>query len=190
MERQRLSAECHRQPPSRATINQWGFQASGPVEIPKLLTKNANTRCSIWRRDENYLELFPQPIRVGLPTAEMRTGDFSRLKNATGDLIRIYDPLNAPHDAGGNPGAIAVPGQCGPPVEDRPGSGGGDEVLSGSERCQVCPINDMPPVTSACRSSPTISISGTGTAASTRNSAILVFNCLLNTIDRYAHFLK
>lgn len=75
-------------------VDQWGFQAAGPVEIPKLIKKNGHNALFYLVSYERYRELFPQPIRVGVPEAEMRGGDFSKLRNATGEQIRIYDPLN------------------------------------------------------------------------------------------------
>ena len=118
-------------PRAEQSINQWGFQAAGPVEIPKLLRKNAKYALFYLASYENYLELFPQPIRVGLPTAEMRTGDFSRLKNATGDGPH---PRSARAALFGESRADAVSGQCDPAVQNRPGGGCRDEVLPGSER--------------------------------------------------------
>jgi len=75
-------------------VDQPGFQVSGPVEIPKMIRKNGRNALFYLVSYEKYRELFPQPIRVGVPTPEMRNGDFSRLRNATGDQIRIFDPLN------------------------------------------------------------------------------------------------
>ncbi|MBC7926707.1 MAG: TonB-dependent receptor, partial [Bryobacteraceae bacterium] len=97
-------------PRAEQSINQWGFQAAGPIEIPKLLRKNGKYAFFYLGSYENYKELFPQPIRVGVPTAQMRAGDFSQLRNATGDLITIYDPFNPSMDAAGNPVRRPFPG--------------------------------------------------------------------------------
>ncbi len=44
-----------------------------------------------------------QPVRSSLPTLEMINGDFSNLRNASGQVITIYDPLT------GNPGQARTP---------------------------------------------------------------------------------
>lgn len=84
-------------------VNQYGFQAAGPVEIPNLIRKNRPTSFFYLVSYERYGERWPQPIRVSVPAPEMRTGDFSRLRNAAGDQVRIFDPLDATPDASGNP---------------------------------------------------------------------------------------
>lgn len=99
-----------RSPRADQLIDQIGVQAAGPVEIPKLVRKNGKYAFFYLASFEKYRELFPQPIRVSVPTAEMREGDFSRLKNATGELVRIYDPLNpSSMDASGNPVRVPFP---------------------------------------------------------------------------------
>lgn len=101
-------------PRPEQTVDQPGFQASGPIVIPKLLKKNARNQLFYLVSYEKYKELYPQPIRLGVPAPEMRRGDFSRLRNATGELIQIYDPLNAPLDAGGNPVRVPFAGNIVP----------------------------------------------------------------------------
>jgi len=96
-------------PRAEQSINQIGFQAAGPVEIPKLLKKNGRHALFYLGSYENYNEMFPQPIRLAVPTAEMKNGDFSRMRNATGEQIRIFDPLNAPLDSAGNPVRVPFP---------------------------------------------------------------------------------
>ena len=90
-------------PRPEQSINQPGFQAAGPVEIPKLIKKNGRNAFFYLASYENYKELYPQPIRVSVPEAEMRQGDFSRMRNATGELVTLFDPLNTTNDAAGNP---------------------------------------------------------------------------------------
>lgn len=97
-------------PRAEQSIDQWGFQASGPVEIPKILKKNGRFALYYLGSYEKYKELFPQPIRLAVPTAEMRNGDFSKMRNATGDLVSIFDPNNVTYDASGNPIRAAFPG--------------------------------------------------------------------------------
>lgn len=90
-------------PRAEQEVNQVGFQAAGPVEIPKLIKKNGRASFFYLASYEKYRELWPQPIRVSVPAPEMRNGDFSKLRNATGDLVRIFDPFNSTPDASGNP---------------------------------------------------------------------------------------
>ena len=60
---------------------------------------------------ENYREGTPNPLIVSYPEAEMRTGDFSKLVDASGQKITIYDPTRAPTAPRGNPHQPhAVPG--------------------------------------------------------------------------------
>ncbi len=83
------------------SVNQWGFQIDGPLYIPKFLTKNSRLKLFYLGSWEKFDELTPQPIRVSVPTTEMRGGDFSKLTNANGDLIRIFDPATGRIDASG-----------------------------------------------------------------------------------------
>ncbi|MGC4014791.1 MAG: TonB-dependent receptor [Luteolibacter sp.] len=76
-------------PPYRR--NQYGVAAGGPIVLPKLYDgKN---------RSFFYMDYFGMKERKGLtfvntvPTAANRTGDFSGFTDASGTLIRIYDPL-------------------------------------------------------------------------------------------------
>lgn len=82
-------------------VNQWGFQVDGPVRIPKLFQNDGKYRLFYLASYENYDELTPQPIRVSVPTPEMRGGNFSGLTNANGDLIRIFDPFSGRTGADG-----------------------------------------------------------------------------------------
>jgi len=83
-------------------LDQYGFQAEGPVSIPKLLKKDGNVRLFYMGALELYREGTPNPLSVSYPEPEMRTGDFSKLVNATGQKVTIYDPLTATYDANGN----------------------------------------------------------------------------------------
>lgn len=82
-------------------VNQYGFQIDGPVYIPKLLRKDSTLKLFYLASWEKYNELTPQPIRVSVPTADMRNGDFSKLTNANGDLVRIFDPASGRTDSTG-----------------------------------------------------------------------------------------
>jgi len=98
------------QPRAEQNLNQWGFQFDGPIVIPKIVGKSGKVGLFYLASFEKFQELFPQPIRVTLPTQEMRAGDFSKLTNATGDLVRIFDPFNPALDATGRPTRIPFPG--------------------------------------------------------------------------------
>ncbi|HEY1338865.1 MAG TPA: carboxypeptidase regulatory-like domain-containing protein [Bryobacteraceae bacterium] len=70
--------------------NQPGFVIDGPVRIPKLYNGKDKTFFMLnmeWIRNAS-----PLPYTASYPTAEMRTGDFSHLVNATGAPVIIYDP--------------------------------------------------------------------------------------------------
>src|SRR5262249_25303632 len=45
-------------------------------------------------------EATPQPLVLSVPEPEMRTGDFSRLRDASGRLITIYDPTTTRNVSG------------------------------------------------------------------------------------------
>ncbi len=76
-------------------LDQYGFQLDGPVYLPKLLTKNSPVKLFYLGSFENYREKTPGPLTNSYPEPEMRTGDFSKLRNATGAPIIIYDPIGA-----------------------------------------------------------------------------------------------
>jgi len=76
------------------TLDQYGFQLDGPVYLPKFLTKNSPVKLFYLGSFENYREKTPNPLSVSYPEPEMRTGDFSKLRNASNAPIIIYDPNN------------------------------------------------------------------------------------------------
>ena len=83
-------------------LDQYGFELDGPVLIPKLLKKDAPVKLFYMGAFENYREGTPNPLIVSWPQAEMRTGDFSKMKDSGGQPIPIYDPFTASYDASGN----------------------------------------------------------------------------------------
>jgi hypothetical protein len=83
-------------------LDQYGFQVDGPVRFPGLLKKDGAVKLFYMGAFENYREGTPNPLIVSYPTADMRTGDFSKLVNSTGQPITIYDPTTATYDAAGN----------------------------------------------------------------------------------------
>ena len=58
----------------------------------------------------------PNPLFVSYPEPEMRTGDFSKLKNSSGQPVIIYNPFNAVIDAAGNAQRQPFPGTSSRPT--------------------------------------------------------------------------
>src|SRR5262245_29600872 len=65
-------------------IDQYGFSADGPIWKNKTFFLFTG---------EKYREGTPAPLNSTVPTEAMKRGDFSGLVDASGNLIRIYDPL-------------------------------------------------------------------------------------------------
>ncbi|MBS1826679.1 MAG: TonB-dependent receptor [Acidobacteria bacterium] len=84
-------------------LDQYGFQVEGPVYIPKLLTKSSAVKLFYSGAFENYREGTPNPLIVSWPEKEMRGGDFSKLVNAQGQKVTLYNPFDYTLDASGNP---------------------------------------------------------------------------------------
>ena len=91
-------------------LDQYGFQLEGPLLVPKLLTKEGKIKLFYLGSFENYRENTPNPLTNSYPDAAFRNGDFSKLTNAAGVPITIYDPTNFVNDANGNPVRQAFPG--------------------------------------------------------------------------------
>ncbi|MFN3322531.1 MAG: carboxypeptidase regulatory-like domain-containing protein [Bryobacteraceae bacterium] len=91
-------------------LDQYGIQLDGPVFIPKVLRKDGKVRLFYMGQYEGYYEKWPQFLRNSYPEMEMRNGDFSKLRTATGEPITIYDPIPASLDANGNPTRQPFPG--------------------------------------------------------------------------------
>lgn len=83
-------------------LTQWGLQFSGPAYIPKIIPKNDKFQMFYLFSWDHYDELLPNPLTLSTPSPEMRAGDFSRLTNASGQPIAIYDPASGHVDASGN----------------------------------------------------------------------------------------
>jgi hypothetical protein len=78
------------QPTTTHLQDQYGGELAGPVYVPKIY--NGRDRTFFMVAFERYREIEPNPFTLSVPTAEMRTGDFSRLVQATGQPVTIYDP--------------------------------------------------------------------------------------------------
>lgn len=73
-------------------LDQYGFQVNGPVWIPKIY--NGRNRTFFLFSFEDYNEQSPNPAVRTMPTAEFLRGDFSKLTDAAGNLIPIYNPFD------------------------------------------------------------------------------------------------
>ncbi|HKE24127.1 MAG TPA: carboxypeptidase-like regulatory domain-containing protein [Bryobacteraceae bacterium] len=83
-------------------LDQYGGTVGGQIVIPKLLKRDGWAKLFYFGAFENYREGTPDPLLLSFPTAEMRQGDFSKLVDAQGRPITIYDPNTAQYDAAGN----------------------------------------------------------------------------------------
>jgi hypothetical protein len=91
-------------------LDQYGFQLEGPLVIPKLLKKDGAIRGFFLGSYEGYYEEWPQFLRNSFPEPEMRQGDFSKLVEADGRPVIIYDPITTRFDSAGNPIRDPFPG--------------------------------------------------------------------------------
>ena len=71
-------------------LDQFGVQLDGPVYLPRLY--NGRDKTFFLFNYEGYREGSPQPLVLSVPEMDMRDGDFSRLNDARGRRITIYDP--------------------------------------------------------------------------------------------------
>jgi hypothetical protein len=74
--------------------NTYGFRFDGPVWIPKLV--NGKNKLFWMVSLEGLRERNPQTQLWTVPTAEQRTGDFSKLVTNANQPVLIYDPLSSP----------------------------------------------------------------------------------------------
>jgi carboxypeptidase family protein/TonB-dependent receptor-like protein len=79
-------------------LDQYGFEVDGPVNLGKLY--NGKGKTFFMFNGEKYREGTPAAQFSSVPTAAMRTGDFSGLVDAQGRPIIIYDPATG-HDVNG-----------------------------------------------------------------------------------------
>jgi hypothetical protein len=71
-------------------LDQYGFSFDGPVVIPGLY--NGKNKTFFLGAGERYREGTPNPLISTTPTEAMRNGDFSNYRDASGNLITVYDP--------------------------------------------------------------------------------------------------
>jgi Carboxypeptidase regulatory-like domain len=80
--------------------NQYGFTVSGPVVLPKVV--DGRNKLFFMANFEGLRENKSLTQNPSLPLTAWRTGDFSGLRDASGNLIPIYDPATAVFGATGN----------------------------------------------------------------------------------------
>jgi hypothetical protein len=80
--------------------NQYGFTLSGPVVLPKIV--DGRNRLFFMFNWEGLRENKALTQSPSLPLTAWRTGDFSGLRDASGNLVPIYDPATRVFDAAGN----------------------------------------------------------------------------------------
>ena len=86
-----FNADTAGQPRPSFTRNQFGFQAGGPVFIPKVY--NGSNKTFFFFSYEELLDSTPGAgFTTTVPTALERTGDFSKTFNTNGSQLLIYDP--------------------------------------------------------------------------------------------------
>ncbi len=81
--------------------NQFGFNVSGPVIIPHLLSARRGTFFSL--SYEGVRERISRTLLTTVPTLAQRTGDFSQVVDSGGNPLAIFDPastqLNPAYDS-------------------------------------------------------------------------------------------
>ena len=80
-------------------FNQFGGAMGGPVVIPRLY--DGRNKTFFFGSVELVRYIQGITFTGTVPRAEQRAGDFSRTRNAAGNLIRIYDPLSTRPDPAG-----------------------------------------------------------------------------------------
>src|SRR5262249_17823095 len=80
--------------------NQSGLTAGGPVMLPKLF--NGKDRLFFLFNWEGLRERKALTQVITVPQTAERSGDFSNLRDSSGNLIPIYDPATRVFDAAGN----------------------------------------------------------------------------------------
>jgi hypothetical protein len=92
LEANQFSNNANGRPRALHLVDQWGFESDGPVNLPKLY--KGKDRTFFMFSFEHYRESQPQPQLGSVPTAEQRSGDFSRTLTAAGKVYTIYDPFS------------------------------------------------------------------------------------------------
>ena len=85
-------------PKTDTKLDNQGFQVAGPVIFPKLF--DGRNKLFFMVNYEDWRENWPQVLTLSVPQPEFLTGDFSKLVDANGRQIRIFDPLTATAENG------------------------------------------------------------------------------------------
>src|SRR2546425_8255262 len=80
--------------------NQYGLTLSGPVVLPRIV--NGRNRLFFMFNWEGLRENKSLTASPSVPLSAWRSGDFSGLRDGSGNLIPIYDPATRVFDAAGN----------------------------------------------------------------------------------------
>src|SRR5437762_168246 len=86
-------------PISKRHSNSFGFLAEGPVWIPKIF--NGKNRLFFMFTYQGVRNPGFDGATYTIPQAEQFGGDFSRLFDASGQLVKVFDPLTTTPDGGG-----------------------------------------------------------------------------------------
>jgi hypothetical protein len=111
------NGRCQGVPKDGHYLDQYGIQLDGPVYLPHLY--NGRNQTFFLVNYERYREGSPQPLVLSVPEPEMRHGDFSKLVDAAGTPITIYDPTTG-RQVGSQwvrdpfPGNVIPPGRISP----------------------------------------------------------------------------
>ena len=81
-------------------LDQYGGSIGGPLYLPKVY--DGRNKSFFFFNWEQYSEGTPTPLNLSVPQPEFLTGDFSKLTDAAGNKITIYDPATGVVDASGN----------------------------------------------------------------------------------------
>ena len=81
--------------------NQFGAAISGPLSIPKIY--NGRNRTFFFGDYYGIRETRGLSYVNSVPTAQVRTGNFSAFERSPGTLIRVFDPLSTRRNPGFNP---------------------------------------------------------------------------------------
>ena len=154
-------------PKTEHYLDQYGFEVDGPVQIPGLY--NGKGKTFFMFTGEKYREGTPAAQFSSVPTAAMKTGDFSKLVDAAGKPIIIYDPATG-RDVNGLWTRDPFPGNQIPANRINATAKGMLQYFPDPELhdAGAAPTGSR---TSATTSTSTRTSSGTGSARSTRTSA-------------------
>lgn len=91
------------------TQNQFGANAGGPLVIPGVY--NGKDKTFWFFSYEGFRLRQGETFVTTVPTAAERTGDFSNLRDSSGNLIPVYDPLTVCGELGNAPCPVDSTGQ-------------------------------------------------------------------------------